>query len=74
MDDWYTKGCGECRQGVLSSQWPPPKRIGVIGDLHVFVHRCDKCRAYWIFNEREAHVISDAEAASLLERIGRYVD
>jgi hypothetical protein len=62
MPDWFGKGCEKCRAGVLSASWPPPSRIACSVDLHAYLHRCDFCGAYWQFNEREAHVIEEAEA------------
>lgn len=62
MDEWFSKGCEKCRQGVLSSRWPPPARIAAAADGWAFLHLCDECGAYWEFNVREAHVIDETEA------------
>ena len=62
MEEWSSKGCEKCRQGVLSSQWPPPTRISTHATGWAFLHRCAECDSYWEFNVREAHAISEAEA------------
>lgn len=61
-DEWYTKGCEACRTGVLSAAWPPPEHVAENIAMHADLHHCNACGAYWIFNEREAHVISEYEA------------
>lgn len=66
IEDWYTKGCEVCRNGILSS-WPPPTRLFSIDEWHSYIHRCDQCRAYWLYGQREAHVIPDSEALSIIE-------
>lgn len=62
MTDWFDKGCEECRKGVLSASGPRPTMIACSEALHSFLHRCGICGSYWIFNEREAHVIEETEA------------
>lgn len=34
----------------------------------VSLYRCDQCGAWWEFNEREAHVISEDAAKTILPR------
>jgi len=65
MDDWMTKGCEVCRHGVLTATWPQPERVATSIDYHSDLHRCSNCQSWWIFNEREAHVISEDEAKSI---------
>ncbi|MFO0820822.1 MAG: hypothetical protein U1A77_22935 [Pirellulales bacterium] len=66
MDDWYTKGCDACRKGILSASWPPPKRLLSLDEWHSFLHQCDECSAYWLYGEREAHVISAESAERMI--------
>jgi hypothetical protein len=65
MSGWLDKGCAVCRQGVLSGRYPPPTCIGIIAEGWAFLYRCEACGSYWIFNLREAHIISAAEARDL---------
>ena len=69
IEDWYTKGCEVCRHGILSS-WPPPTRLFAIDEWHSYIHRCDQCREYWLYGQREAHVIAESEALSIIETNG----
>ncbi len=62
MSEEKSGGCEECRRGVYSARWPPPARVAAHASGWSFLHRCEACGAYWEFNVREAHVISEAEA------------
>ena len=55
-------GCERCRIGANSGTWPPPERIATSADLWAFLHKCELCGTFWMFNVREAHPISEAEA------------
>ena len=62
MDDWMIKGCEACRQSALSHGGSPLSMLGESIPLHARLKRCHECGSYWIENEREAHVIPEAEA------------
>jgi hypothetical protein len=49
-------GCEHCKQGVLTEQ------IAINLEAHAQLRRCKACGSLWIENEREAHVITEAEA------------
>ncbi len=61
MENWENKGCKECRQGILSGLWPPPREVAV-SPGPIFLYLCDRCHSYWEINLREAHVISEKQA------------
>ncbi len=60
MDDWMTKGCEHCRTQVLSGGILPELAVSI--EAHAIFRRCPQCFAFWIENEREAHVIDEQEA------------
>jgi len=76
MYDWQTQGCKACRDGVLSGMYSPiaaaragvqvspPSFVCTCLEAHSHLHHCNQCGAWWEFNEREAHVITDTEAQS----------
>lgn len=76
--EWKKQGCEACRHGVLSGFYnpeaaerqsqpvEPPEFVTTNIDEQADVHRCDLCGAWWRFNEREAHVIGEAEAQRLI--------
>jgi hypothetical protein len=57
---WEQQGCEYCRELWLNGQQPP--KLGVNVDRHGFLHRCEKCGAFWEQNERFATEISAEEA------------
>ncbi len=59
---WQQSGCQACRDGVLSSRWNPPTKVFTSVSSHARLARCRLCGAWWQESEREAHVISEAEA------------
>lgn len=74
---WMKNGCEECRSGVLSGiyspeaaarlQLPlkPPTFVYTSIDACVDLYRCNQCGAWWEFNQREAHVISEDVAKAI---------
>jgi hypothetical protein len=66
MDNWKTQGCSTCRDEVYSGRSRAQGSLcrylctGIANHAHLC--RCDACGCWWIENEREAHVISEAEA------------
>ena len=62
MDDWFKQGCEICRQGVLSGSSSSPALVGTSIANHARLRRCHACGSWWEENEREAHVISEADA------------
>jgi len=65
--DWARQGCDVCR-----SAWErgiPRDALSLLGvsdELHVRLHRCRSCGAYWEELERYASHIPDGEAADLI--------
>ncbi|GJD96041.1 hypothetical protein [Methylobacterium iners] len=62
MAEWYDQGCEACRAGILAGSPTTPLPLAVSLEAHAQLRRCDLCEAWWIENEREAHVISGDEA------------
>lgn len=56
------EGCRACRDGAYSGRWPPPERLGTAAGGWSFLHRCEICGSYWVFNVREAHVVAESDA------------
>lgn len=75
--DWMKKGCQECRHGVLSGMYSPETaakfQLPVKPPTFVYssikacvdLYRCEQCGAWWEFNQREAHVISEDAAKAI---------
>ena len=59
---WKDKGCAVCRRMWETGEQPP--RLGVSLARHAYLHRCDKCGAYWEQYERYADTISVKNAES----------
>ena len=66
-DEWFQKGCEECRQGILVGSTEQPERL-----IHIeggtFLHQCSKCNSYWEVSIREGHVISAIRAKGLVKK------
>jgi hypothetical protein len=58
--DWMKKGCEVCHHAVLSDGELPELATSILH--HARLRKCSDCGAFWIENERESHVIDDAEA------------
>jgi len=58
---WFKQGCEICRQGVLSGSSSSPALVGTSIANHAHLRRCHACGSWWEENEREAHVISEAD-------------
>ena len=75
--EWMQKGCDACRQGVLSGMYSPevatkfqlpvapPTFTYRSVEACVDLYRCNQCGAWWEFNQREAHVISQDTAKTI---------
>jgi hypothetical protein len=75
--DWVKKGCDDCRQGALSGMYSPeaaakfqlpvepPTFVYTSIEAGVHLYRCNECGAWWEFNQREAHVISESAAKDI---------
>jgi len=61
---WSYQGCDECRNGVLSGGRDNSERVASSVKHHAHLLRCRFCGSYWQEGEREAHVITEAEARS----------
>ena len=64
-------GCEICRHGVYSGEYSlfeggsaQPARVAdsIEAQAQAQLHHCSLCGAWWQFNAREAHVISETEA------------
>ena len=62
-------GCEICRHGVYSGEYSlfeggsaQPARVADSIAAQAQLHHCSLCGAWWQFNAREAHVISETEA------------
>ena len=63
MSLWKEKGCPVCR-----SQWEsgsPPPQIAVNITLHISLHLCEVCGAYWEQAERYATTITVEQARAM---------
>ena len=62
-------GCEICRHGVYSGEYSlfeggsaQPACVADSIEAQAQLHHCSLCGAWWQFNAREAHVISETEA------------
>jgi hypothetical protein len=62
MADWSSKGCDECRRGILSGRSDLPERVATSIEAHAHLLHCNICGSWWEESEREAHVVSEAKA------------
>jgi hypothetical protein len=66
IKDWYSQGCADCRQAVLSGNYNGAlMKLTTNIRAHAILHRCKQCGAFWIENEREAHEIDQTKVAEV---------
>jgi len=70
-------GCEECRGGALSGMYSPeaaarfqlpvkpPAFVCTSTEVCVDLYHCNKCGAWWEFNQREVHVINEDAAKAI---------
>jgi len=62
LKPWEQQGCETCRYEAVGATRPPLVKVAENDAEHARLWRCEKCRAFWVEEERYMCEIDEGEA------------